>query len=286
MDFTTMDIATVNGTVSSSAINKSQLDLKANLNGGNTFNGDQNFNDNIKASSIIVGGNDPESGYKFQVEGAFAIGTKGSARLYGGTLNPTTAFLQSRDINISQNLAIYAKNILIGSPDDNGEKFQLTGNADINGLITSRDLANDSSIRLQSGFSLPNIQGTNYAGTGVKPIIMQKNGGSVGIGIAATPTATLEVGGTGKFSGEVQLAPATSPNSAVTLGQLDYLISDKETFDYTGNSYTNIQLNTTYGGRSAGFKLYCPVLGPGGVIYLKPFAANNLNWRIIQMQSV
>lgn len=215
------EVTIPNGTVNSSAVNKSQLDLKANLNGGNAFNGDQNFNDNIKASSIIVGGNDPESGYKFQVEGAFAIGTKGSARLYGGTLNPTTAFLQSRDINISQNLAIYAKNILIGSPDDNGEKFQLTGNADINGLITSRDLANDSSITLQSGFSLPNIQGTNHAGTNTKPIILQRQGGSVGIGITSTPTATLEVGGAGKFSGEVQLAPATSPNNAVTLGQLD-----------------------------------------------------------------
>lgn len=215
------EVTIPNGTANSSAVNKSQIDLKANLNGGNTFNGDQNFNDNIKASSIIVGDNDPESGYKFQVEGAFAIGTKGSARLYGGTLNTTTAFLQSRDINISQNLAIYAKNILIGSSDDGGEKFQLTGNADINGLITSRDLANDSSIRLQSGFSLPNIQGTNHAGTNVKPIILQRQGGSVGIGITSSPTATLEVGGTGKFSGEVQLAPATSSNSAVTLGQLD-----------------------------------------------------------------
>jgi hypothetical protein len=280
------EVTIPNGTVNSSAVNKSQLDLKANLSGGNTFNGDQNFNDNIKASSIIVGGNDSESGYKFQVEGAFAIGTKGSARLYGGTLNPTTAFLQSRDINISQNLAIYAKNILIGSPDDGGEKFQLTGNADINGLITSRDLANDSSIRLQSGFSLPNIQGTNHAGTNVKPIILQRQGGSVGIGITSIPTAALEVGGTGKFSGEVQLAPATSPNSAVTLGQLNSLISDKEAFDYSGNSYNNTQLNTIYGGRPVGFRLYCPVLGPGGVIYLKPFAANNLNWRIIQMQAV
>ena len=221
------EVTIPNGTANSSAVNKSQIDLKANLNGGNTFNGDQNFNDNIKASSIIVGGNDPESGYKFQVEGAFATGTKGSARLYGGTLNTTTAFLQSRDINISQNLAIYAKNILIGSSDDGGEKFQLTGNADINGLITSRDLANDSSIRLQSGFSLPNIQGTNHAGTNVKPIILQRQGGSVGIGITSSPTATLEVGGTGKFSGEVQLAPATSSNSAVTLGQLNAATIDK-----------------------------------------------------------
>jgi hypothetical protein len=214
------EVTIPNGTVNSSAVNKSQLDLKANLSGGNTFNGDQNFNDNIKASSIIVGGNDSESGYKFQVEGAFAIGTKGSARLYGGTLNPTTAFLQSRDINISQNLAIYAKNILIGSPDDGGEKFQLTGNADINGLITSRDLANDSSIRLQSGFSLPNIQGTNHAGTNVKPIIFQRQGGSVGIGITSIPTAALEVGGTGKFSGEVTIPDGTTPKSAINLDQI------------------------------------------------------------------
>ncbi|RWW99717.1 beta strand repeat-containing protein [Flavobacterium cerinum] len=221
------EVTIPNGTALGSAVNKSQLDLKANLNGGNTFSGDQNFNENIIASSIIVGSNDFESGYKFQVEGAFAIGTKGKARLYGGTLNPTTSFIQSRDINISQNLAIYAKNILIGSPDDSGEKFQLTGNADINGLIISKDLANDSSIKLQPGFSLPNIQGTNYAGTGVKPIIMQKHGGSVGIGIAATPTATLEVGGTGKFSGEVQIAPATLPNNAVTLGQLNAVTIDK-----------------------------------------------------------
>lgn len=215
------EVTIPNGTVNSSAVNKSQLDLKANLNGGNTFNGDQNFNHNISASNIIVGSNDPESGYKFQVEGAFAMGAKGKARLYGGTLDPTTTFIQSRDLNISQNLAIYAKNILIGSPKDSGEKFQLTGNADINGFIMSRNLANDSSIKLQSEFTLPNIQGTNYIGTDVKPIIMQRHGGNVGIGITSLPTATLEVGGTGKFLGEVQVAPATSSNSAVTLEQLN-----------------------------------------------------------------
>jgi hypothetical protein len=62
--------------------------------------------------------------------------------------------------------------------------------------------------------------------------------------------------------------------------------TDRQVFDYAATSgYNKIYLNNTYGDRPAGFMLICPSVGPG-VIYLKPFAANNLNWRYWQMQEL
>lgn len=62
--------------------------------------------------------------------------------------------------------------------------------------------------------------------------------------------------------------------------------TDRQVFDYAATSgYNKIYLNNTYGDRPAGFMLVCPSVGPG-VIYLKPFAANNLNWRYWQMQEL
>lgn len=62
--------------------------------------------------------------------------------------------------------------------------------------------------------------------------------------------------------------------------------TDRQVFDYAATSgYNKIYLNSTYGDRPAGFMLICPSVGPG-VIYLKPFAANNLNWRYWAMQEL
>jgi len=54
--------------------------------------------------SIGIGTTTPENGFKLDVNGLSSIGTSGSARLYLGTMNASTAFIQSRNLSINQKL--------------------------------------------------------------------------------------------------------------------------------------------------------------------------------------
>ena len=54
--------------------------------------------------SVGIGTTTPENGFKLDVNGLSSIGTTGSARLYLGTINASTAFIQSRNLSINQKL--------------------------------------------------------------------------------------------------------------------------------------------------------------------------------------
>lgn len=58
--------------------------------------------------SVGVDTTSPEAGWKLDVNGLGTIGTSGSARLYFGTTDPTTAMIQSRDLSINQKLVFFA----------------------------------------------------------------------------------------------------------------------------------------------------------------------------------
>ena len=107
-----------------------------------------------------------------------------------------------------------------------------TGNLGIEGAFASLDKSEDSSLRLETNkLQIPNIQGGNYGQKYSKDISLQRQGGNVGIGTSA-PVARLDVEGTGNFSGELTIAPATSPNGAVNLAQLAMEPGDKNEKGY------------------------------------------------------
>ena len=54
--------------------------------------------------SVGIGTTTPENGFKLDVNGLSSMGTSGSARLYLGTINASTAFIQSRNLSINQKL--------------------------------------------------------------------------------------------------------------------------------------------------------------------------------------
>ena len=82
---------------------------------------------------VGIGTLTPENGVKLEVNGLGTIGTSGSARIYLGTLNTSTAFIQSRNLSINQKLVFYGSsynfdigNVGIGITDPT-EKLSVNG---------------------------------------------------------------------------------------------------------------------------------------------------------------
>jgi hypothetical protein len=59
-------------------------------------------------SSVGINTTSPESGFKLDVNGLGAIGTKTSARIYLGTIDATHSVIQSRDLSVNRSLSFYA----------------------------------------------------------------------------------------------------------------------------------------------------------------------------------
>lgn len=57
---------------------------------------------------VGIGTLTPENGVKLEVNGLCTIGTSSLARIYLGTLNTSTAFIQSRNLSINQKLVFYS----------------------------------------------------------------------------------------------------------------------------------------------------------------------------------
>lgn len=93
---------------------------------------------NTLSGELAVNTTTPETGFKFQTEGNVAFGTQGLARIYGGTLNSTRAYLQVRDINLAQDFQLFTKSLIISDSVDvsTGEKLQVNGTAKFTGEVT------------------------------------------------------------------------------------------------------------------------------------------------------
>ncbi|RWW91874.1 SGNH/GDSL hydrolase family protein [Flavobacterium cerinum] len=80
-------------------------------------------------NEFSIGSPYPESGYKFQVEGATRIGVLSGVSLYLGQFNTTKGYISARNAGITQDIQMFTKSFLVGSSDiiSTGEALQVGG---------------------------------------------------------------------------------------------------------------------------------------------------------------
>lgn len=272
----TGEVTIPSGTASSSAVNKSQLDLKANKDGSDA-------------------------------SGTWGINVTGSS---GNSL-----LWNSLPINLSNVSPIM--DYLLGVSSNSGvlltapvvKSWLSVAIVDVSGLTTSLALKADLVGGTVPASQLPSYVDDvlEYANLAVFPVTGES--GKIYVAIDTnityrwTGTAYVEISASlalGETSGSAyrgdrgktaynhsQIITGNPHNTSISdIPGLAAHTTEKEVFDYSATSgYNKSYLNATYGDRPAGFRLVCPSVGPG-VVYLKPFAANNLNWRYWQMQEL
>lgn len=107
----------------------------------------------------------------------------------------------------------------------------------IGSMFSSKNATNDRQIQILSALAIPRIQSANLSGSTAKDIAINPVGGNVMIG-PGSPTAKLDVGGNGNFSGSV---------SATVFNPTSLRDRKRDIEDYTGDALAeinNLQLHT------------------------------------------
>jgi hypothetical protein len=93
----------------------------------------------VSNANVGIGTSTPESGYKIDVNGSATIGNTGSTRVYMGTLDTNTSYIQSRNITVNKNLSIFADNVGVGTATpESGYKIDVNGSATIGNPSSTR----------------------------------------------------------------------------------------------------------------------------------------------------
>lgn len=176
---------------------------------------------------------------------------------------------------------------------DNGFKLQVNGNVYFNGsgAFNGRIAIHDGTNEEHAAtVGQVNAKVSDTITDGVTTVAPSQNAVYDALATAETNVATNYIPKTGAvtkvgamtFSDAPIVPTATSSGNAVNLGQMNDQITNSiagmMAFDYAGGAYTSAQLNALYGNKPAGFMFFSPVLGDG-IVYIKVFPQNNLNWR-------
>ncbi|SMD08271.1 hypothetical protein SAMN04488524_4743 [Pedobacter africanus] len=102
--------------------------------------------------SVGIGTLSPENGWKLDVNGLGAVGTYGTARIYLGSLDSTTAMIQSRNLITNQKLTFFASSYNFGVGNVG------IGDADPATLLTLRRMIPEGDqISIYRADSTPNL---------------------------------------------------------------------------------------------------------------------------------
>lgn len=228
------EVTVADGTALGSAVNKSQLDLKANLDGTlnvkNALPGSIDLN-NYKETGIYTQNSDV---------GAFSginypLGLAGKLEVVRNYIDNTMLYQTYHTYGNTIYHRAYYNGVWSSWKEltNNNDVLHKTGNETKNGTLTLADgvnIANGMNITWGGTYldGNPTIVG-DANGIGIYPAgsadaIYIERLGNVGIG-TSSPQTKLDVRGAGKFTGQVTIAPATIPENAIQLSQVTSTIT-------------------------------------------------------------